>query len=59
MQVTYTPDVLFFVGLVLILGLLWGFLMHFTKSIISSWLFHAGADLMIIIPIYSTFGVSG
>lgn len=58
-QVTYTPDVLFFVGLVLILGLLWGFLMHYTKSIIASMLFHAGADLMIIIPIYSTFGVFG
>jgi membrane protease YdiL (CAAX protease family) len=59
MQVTYTPDVFIFVGLVLILGLLWGFLMHFTKSIIVSMLFHAGADLMIIIPIYSTYGVTG
>ncbi len=59
MQVTYTPDVLFFVGIVLILALIWGFLMHFTKSIIAPMFFHAGADLMIIIPIYSTFGVTG
>jgi membrane protease YdiL (CAAX protease family) len=59
MQVTYTPDVLFFVGIVLLLGLIWGFLMHFTKSIIASVFFHAGADLMIIIPIYSSFGVTG
>lgn len=59
MQVTYTPDVLFFVGIVLILALIWGFLLHFTKSIIAPMLFHAGADLMIIIPIYSTFGVTG
>lgn len=58
LQVTYTPDVLFFTGIVLILGLIWGFLMHYTKSIIASMLFHAGADLMIIIPIYSSFGVS-
>ncbi len=59
MQVTYTPDVLIFVGIVLILGLIWGFLMHYTKSIIASMLFHAGADLMIIIPVYSSFGVNG
>ena len=58
LQVTYTPDVLFFAGIVLLLGLTWGFLMHYTKSIIASILFHAGADLMIIIPIYSSFGVS-
>ena len=58
LQVTYTSDVLFFTGLVLILGLIWGFLMYYTKSIIASMLFHAGADLVIIIPVYSTFGVS-
>lgn len=58
LQVTYTPDVLFFAGIILILGLIWGFLMHYTKSIIASMLFHAGADLIIIIPIYSSFGVS-
>ena len=58
MQVTYTPDVLVFVGITLILGLIWGSLMHYTKSIIASMLFHAGADLMIIIPVYSSFGVN-
>ena len=45
-------------GIVFILGLIWGFLMYFSRSIIASLLFHAGADLMIIIPIYSSFGVS-
>ncbi|MBN2521775.1 MAG: CPBP family intramembrane metalloprotease [Bacteroidales bacterium] len=59
MQVTYAPDILIFVGIVLILGLIWGFLMHYTKSMIASMLFHAGADLMIIIPVYSSFGVNG
>ena len=57
LQVTYTPDVLFFVGITLILGLIWGLLMHYTKSIIASMLFHAGADLLIILPIYASFGV--
>jgi len=59
LQVTYTPDVLFFVGIVLVLGLIWGFIMHYTRSILASVLFHAGADLMIIIPIYASFGVQG
>jgi membrane protease YdiL (CAAX protease family) len=59
LQVTYTPDVLIFTGIVLILGMIWGFLMHYTQSILASMLFHAGADLMIIIPIFSSFGVGG
>jgi membrane protease YdiL (CAAX protease family) len=59
LQVTYTSDVLFLVGVVLVLGLIWGFIMHYTRSILASVLFHAGADLMIIIPIYSNFGVQG
>jgi len=58
LQVTYTADVLFFTGIVFILGLIWGFLMYFSRSIIASLLFHAGADLMIIIPIYLSFGVN-
>jgi len=59
LQVSYTPDVLFFAAMVLILGLIWGILMHYTKSIIASLLFHAGADLLIILPIYATFGANG
>jgi membrane protease YdiL (CAAX protease family) len=49
LQITYNPDVLFFRGVVFILGVIWGFLMYYTKSIIASVLFHAGADLMVII----------
>jgi membrane protease YdiL (CAAX protease family) len=59
LQVNYTPDVLSFVGITLVLGAIWGFLMQYTKSIIASILFHAGADLLIIIPIYASFGVQG
>ncbi len=59
LQVTYTPDVLVFTGVVLVLGLIWGFVMHYTRSILASFLFHAGADLMIILPIYASFGIQG
>jgi len=52
LQVTYTPDVLFLALIVLILGLIWGYLIYYTKSIIASVLFHAGGDLLIIIPAY-------
>jgi membrane protease YdiL (CAAX protease family) len=59
LQVTYTPDVLFFAGITLVLGLIWGWLMHFTRSLIASVLFHAGADLIIIVPIFNSLGASG
>jgi len=57
LQVTYTTEVLFFAGITLVLGLIWGFLIHYTKSLLASVLFHAGADLLIIIPIYASYGV--
>ena len=57
LQVTYTPDVLFFAGITLVLGLIWGFLIHYTKSLLASVLFHAGADLLIIMPVYASLGV--
>jgi len=59
LQASYTPDVLFFTGITLILGMIWGFLMHYTRSIIASMLFHSGSDLMIIVPIYYSLGVTG
>lgn len=59
LQVTYTPDVLFFALIVLILGVAWGFLIHYTKSIIASVLFHAGGDLLIIVPAYLSLGANG
>jgi len=59
LQVNYASDILFFSAIVLVLGFLWGLLMHYTKSIIASVLFHAGADLMIIIPLYTSFGANG
>lgn len=58
LQVTYTPDVLFFVGITMVLGLIWGFIIHYTKSMLASVLFHAGADLVIIMPVYVSLGVA-
>jgi membrane protease YdiL (CAAX protease family) len=57
LQVTYTPDMLVFLIILFILGAIWGFLIKYTKSLIASILFHAGADLLIILPIFANFGV--
>jgi len=56
LQVSYTADVLFFAGITLILGFIWGYLIHYTKSLLASVLFHAGANLLIIIPVYASYG---
>jgi membrane protease YdiL (CAAX protease family) len=57
--VNYSPNVLFFTGIVFILGMICGFAMYYTRSIIAPMLIHAGADLMIIIPIFVSYGVTG
>jgi len=44
-----------FLLIVFVLGLLWALLMRFTKSIIASVLFHAGADILIIIDIFRNY----
>jgi len=36
-----------------------GFAMHYTRSLIAPVLIHAGADLMIIIPVFAAYGVTG
>lgn len=55
-QVNYAANVLGFVAFVFVLGLLWGLLMQKSKSIWGSVLFHAGADVAIILPIYQSMG---
>ncbi len=57
-QVTYTQDLPFFLASVFILGLLWGYLIQRTDSLLGSVLFHAGADMLIIIPIMLQYGVA-
>lgn len=51
-QVNYTSQLLYFLSSVLVLGFLWGLLMQKSKSIWGSILFHAGADVAIILPLY-------
>ena len=58
LTVNYAPDVLYFFGIVFVLGIICGFAMHYTRSIISPMLIHAGADLLIIIPIFASYGVT-
>ena len=51
-QVSYTTPVGFLVVL-LVLAIAWGWLMRKTGSLWGSALFHAGADLLIILPIFA------
>jgi membrane protease YdiL (CAAX protease family) len=53
----YKPDVLVFAGITFVLGMICGYAMHYTKSIIAPILIHAGADLMIIVPVFASYGV--
>ncbi len=57
MIVQCQPNVLMFTGICFILGMICGYVMHLTRSIIAPALIHAGADLMIIVPIFATHGV--
>lgn len=56
-MVQYQPNVLMFAGICFVLGMICGYTMHITRSIIAPTLIHAGADLMIIVPIFATYGV--
>jgi len=55
--VQYQPNALMFTGICFVLGMICGYAMHLTRSIIAPALIHAGADLMIIVPIFATYGV--
>lgn len=57
-QVTYTPDLPIFLVVLFLLALAWGYLMQKTDSIWGSALFHAGADMLIIIGIFANFGIT-
>lgn len=55
--VQYTPDIVVFLATLLVLSLAWGYVIQRTESLWGSVLFHAGADLMIILGIFGTYGV--
>jgi membrane protease YdiL (CAAX protease family) len=52
--VSYTPDVLMFLAILLPLALAWGFVMQKTDSVWGSILFHAGTDIPIVLGIFSS-----
>ncbi|MEI6047985.1 MAG: type II CAAX endopeptidase family protein [Bacteroidota bacterium] len=58
LTVNYSPNVLFFSGIVFVLGMMCGYAMQYTRSIIAPMLIHAGADLMIIVPVFAAYGVT-
>jgi membrane protease YdiL (CAAX protease family) len=57
--VQYTADILFFLVVVFVLAYAWGYIMQKTESLWGSVLFHAGADLLIIVEIYKVYGANG
>lgn len=55
--VRYTPDIAVFLPILFALSLAWGYIIQKTGSLWGSVMFHAGADLLIMIGIYETYGV--
>ncbi len=51
--VTYTADVLAFLVVTLVFALIWGYVMQKTNGLWASSLFHAGADVVIMIGIFA------
>ena len=58
LTVNYSSNVLFFSGIVFVLGMICGYAMYYTRSLIAPVLIHAGADLLIIVPVFATYGVN-
>jgi membrane protease YdiL (CAAX protease family) len=56
--VQYQANVLQFTGICLALGMICGYAMQYTRSIIAPALIHAGADLMIMVPVFATYGIT-
>ncbi|MCX6542792.1 MAG: CPBP family intramembrane metalloprotease [Acidobacteria bacterium] len=58
LQVAYTPDLWGFLLVLLGFSIAWGWLMQKTASVWGSVLFHAGADLLIVLPIFGALGAA-
>jgi membrane protease YdiL (CAAX protease family) len=55
--VQYAPNIGWFLAVLLALALAWGYVIQKTQSLWGAVLFHAGADLLIIVGIFQTYGV--
>jgi membrane protease YdiL (CAAX protease family) len=56
--VTFTASLPAFLMIVFLLGLLWGWIMQRTRSVLASALFHAGVDMLIIADAFAAFGIN-
>jgi len=57
-QITYISEIILFLSVLFALGLLWGFIIQRTNSLLASVLFHAGTDLLIIVPALDAYGIT-
>jgi membrane protease YdiL (CAAX protease family) len=53
-QVTYAPEMLQFLAIVILLSLAWGYLIQKTDSLWGAVLWHAAGDCLIIFPIFAS-----
>jgi len=58
MQVNYAPNIWGFLLVTFGLSIAWGWLMQKTGSLWGSAIFHASADLLIILPIFISYGAA-
>lgn len=58
MRIAYEPDVPVFLAVTFGLALLWGLVMQRTRSLWGSVLFHAGADMLIVLQIFAQYGAA-
>ena len=56
--VTFTASLPTFLMIVFLLGLLWGWIMQRTGSVLAPALFHAGVDMLIIADAFAAFGIN-
>lgn len=55
--VLFTASLPMFLVTVFLLGLLWGWIMQRTGSLLAPALFHAGVDVLIIVDVFAAFGI--
>ncbi len=53
-QVTYAPEMLQFLAIVILLSLAWGYLIQRTDSLWGAVLWHAAGDCLVIFPIFAS-----
>lgn len=57
MGVQFTASLAMFLMVAFLLGLLWGWIMQRTGSLLAPALFHAGIDMLIMVDVFAAFGI--